>query len=311
MFLKVAMPVVVAGLLVGVGPVAASTPPDDPPEALPAAVLFDEGSLHSLINLMDPDGSDVVFVRRRLGTTGGGAAFVPSGKRIVFSDKRDPDHNAPDIYRMRRDGTHLRQLTIAAAGDTQPDPSPDGRQVIFTRTVRGASFVFRMRETGETESRPAEKLAAGWDPEFTPDGRRIVFISARNDSNADVWIMRSNGTHLVQLTRSQPERDANPVVSPDGRQIVWVRETSLFHMRIDGTHKRRLTDPDVSDRGPVFSPNGAYVMFSRVQDLQYDDVDILRKPFPKGAAVNLSADGESTLEWVQDWWSPRLASVPG
>jgi Tol biopolymer transport system component len=237
-----------------------------------------------------------------------GATFVPSGRRILFTDRHDPDHKAPDLYTMQRDGSHRRQLTVAAASDTQPDPSPDGQHIVFTRTINGTWYVYRMPMTGETDQHRAIRLAAGWAPQYTPDGRHIVCVRQTEDSNADIWIMRKDGSHRRQLTSSQPERDADPTVSPDGRHIVWSREGDLFVMRLDGSHKSHLTDPDWYDRDPVFSPNGTYVMFSREQDDNSEDVDILRKPFPKGAAVNLTdPTADSQLEWVQDWWGPALA----
>lgn len=293
-------------LLIVTPPVTNASAEDSTDDAPPAAVLFDLDMNDTGIHLMDPDGSNPIFVRL-ITNLESGAAFVPSGRRILFTDRRDPEHKAPDLYTMQRDGSHLRQLTVAAASDTQPDPSPDGDHVIFTRTIDGEWYVYRMPMTGETDEHRAIRLSTGWSPQYTPDGMHIVFIRDTSDTNADVWIMRKNGTHLRQLTSSQPERDEDPTVSPDGRHIVWSREGDLFAMRIDGSHKRRLTDPDWYDRNPVFSPNGKSVMFSREQDGNDDDVDILRKPFPTGAADNLTDPAADTrLEWVQDWWGPAL-----
>jgi TolB protein len=69
----------------------------------------------------------------------------------------------------------------------------------------------------------------------------------------------------VRLT-AQASIDMYPQVSPDARQIVFVSDRDgdydLYLMEADGDNLRQLTQNDVTDRIPSWSPDGAWIVFS-------------------------------------------------
>lgn len=74
------------------------------------------------------------------------------------------------------------------------------------------------------------------------------------------------GKHPTLIT--QGHDDYSPAVSPDGRQIVFVRNgdfhgDQLFTSRVDGSGVRRLTRGYGQDSGPTFSPDGRTIAFAR------------------------------------------------
>jgi TolB protein len=90
--------------------------------------------------------------------------WSPDGKRILFHSNLDPAPTvSANLYTIRPDGTHLRQLTFAKGGALHylgSSYSPDGRRVTVGR-------------------RPATGGTA-----------------------ADVYVMRANGTHIHKVTRT-------------------------------------------------------------------------------------------------------------
>src|SRR5205823_2371070 len=69
-------------------------------------------------------------------------------------------------------------------------------------------------------------------PSFSPDGGSIVYqrdIAAGNDS---VWIMRTDGTHKLRVTRS-PFRDTDPNFPPNGKRLT--RRTGRTYDALPGS----------------------------------------------------------------------------
>ena len=140
--------------------------------------------------------------------------WSPDGRRIVF--RRIDPYRARKGYALfvvNVDGTGERRLTPWAlrAGD-HPDWSPDGKRILFRanvegpRTISSNLYTIRPDGTGLTQLTRArggtvQHLSAG----FSPDGRWITFSrtpGTGKDGNADVFVMRSNGTGARNVTRS-------------------------------------------------------------------------------------------------------------
>jgi hypothetical protein len=104
-----------------------------------------------------------------------------------------------------------------SAGGVDPDVAPDGRTVVFSRRARksGPSTLV----LGGLEAGSARSLGRGESPRYSRDGRWIAYVS-RVSGNADVWIMRSDGSNRRAVTRSVWD-EVSPAPSPDGRYVVY------------------------------------------------------------------------------------------
>jgi Tol biopolymer transport system component len=98
-------------------------------------------------------------------------------------------------------------------------------------------------------------LGAGADPIWSPDGRKLVFVKRPERSGAtcgpagrckdEIYVINADNTGLRRLTRNAVD-DSNPVWSPDGAKIAFVRvrgnqTANIYVMNPDGSGQRRLT----------------------------------------------------------------------
>jgi Tol biopolymer transport system component len=153
--------------------------------------------------------------------------FSPDGTRIVFQrnnvrDARPADGVALFVLNLRTG--RERQITPwpMRAGDT-PDWSPDGTRILFHDNLDNPPdvspnlFTIRPNGTGLRQL----TFATGGTPQYlgssySPDGRFIT-VGRRPETggvNADVMVMKADGTHIRNLTRTQLY-DSYPDWGPD------------------------------------------------------------------------------------------------
>ncbi|HEX8016589.1 MAG TPA: S9 family peptidase [Flavobacterium sp.] len=72
-----------------------------------------------------------------------------------------------------------RQLTFGKEGSGSPVFSPDGKQIAFTRSIKGKSqiFLFKVDEGGEAIQLTESKYGAG-NPKWSPDGKQLLFTAS-------------------------------------------------------------------------------------------------------------------------------------
>lgn len=167
----------------------------------------------------------------------GEAYFSWDGKRLIFQSNRG-GYRCDKIWTMNIDGSDKRMVSPDHGAHTCSFFFPDGKRIIFASTSHFPG-----------DCPPREGLPAGYVWPLYP---------------YDIFIADADGSGLRKLT-DNPKYDAEPVISPDGRKIVFGSQREgdfdIYIMNSDGSNVRRLTDREGYDGGPWFSPDGRKIVW--------------------------------------------------
>jgi len=109
-------------------------------------------------------------------------------------------------------------LTHGSQRWANPDPSPDGRQVVFYSLVDPEGHLYLARSDGTGRPRQLTgDSASDRIPRWSPDGNWIAVFSDRSGP-LQIWKIRPDGSGLTQLTHA-PSNVAYAVWSPDARRM--------------------------------------------------------------------------------------------
>ena len=186
----------------------------------------------------------------------------PDGSEIAFRSGSD------EIFRIGVDGRNRVNLTRNGAHDLSPAWGPTGR-IAFASTRGGTSAIWTMDRRGRRVRKVSP--ADGEYPAWSRDGKWLAF-SRPSGATYDLWVMRSDGSRLKQLTNTIVVWEGLPSWAPDNRTIVFSRGDpngglggrKLWTIDRDGGDLRRLTSgAGKDDFAPSWSPDGKSIAFTR------------------------------------------------
>ncbi len=185
------------------------------------------------------------------------------------------------IYVAKIDGSGELQLNPGTKlYEASPSFSPDGKAIVYTAsnfdsTGRYAEIFVKNTETGATRILTAAKENFGlYSPTFRPDGARVLFqytwdcsMLVEIDPNRSLQTPTSSTWRTI-TSPACSANDRDPDYSPDGTQIAFTRHSDsgyddIYVINRDGTGLLRLTDSSDNEGQPVWSKDGAHILYER------------------------------------------------
>ncbi|CAN5733898.1 hypothetical protein BH24ACI5_BH24ACI5_27360 [soil metagenome] len=234
-------------------------------------------------------------------TTGGGAAHqhvtvAQDGRRIAYVARIE----SMNVQKVTFDpSTESVQgipawVTRGSRAVAQPDPSPDGRDLVFNTSGKQEDIFVASADGKGMQQLTVDEFedrAARW----SPDGRRIAFYSNRT-GKYEIWTISRDGSDLQQLTRSPGAH--YPVWSPDGRRMAYSTHAPngafIFETNTPWEAQQPQALPAIPDPTQTFeiwswSPDGTRLAGQKhLTDLSH-------------AGIAVHTLGSSQIQWLTDF----------
>ena len=155
-------------------------------------------------------------------------------------------------------------------------------------------------------------------PQWSSDGSSIVF----GHGDGRIYVVSADGARLnsISSSRGKFDIDISPSVSPDGTQVVYAtlrhktgrtRDFEIVTSGLDGSDSRRLTENQVLDRYPVWSPSGK-IAFASSSWISSPGSSVIATMFSDGSGVRqvVSLGGTTPGAIISPpAWSPDGARI--
>ena len=246
-----------------------------------------------------------------------GLVWPAKGQGLVVVEQYQPG-SASEIAYVSQDTGKVRKLTNGL-NDVFKDPtvSSDCKTLAAVQTSDSEDVwvghlsdpnSFRAITTG------GRSAWAAW----TPD-KRIVFASYAGGNS--IWAMQADGSGAMQLTPASESNLSYFRVSPNGRYVVFTSwktgKPHLWRVDIDGTNLRQLTNGEYDYNTPDFSPDGAWVVYTKfgaekgIWKVPVDGGDPVRVVEGNADVPVVSPDGK-TIAYLDtpEGHTPRVTIMP-
>ncbi len=208
----------------------------------------------------------------------------------LLMNARDRKSTVPQIWHISYPDGETHRVTNDLSFYRAISLSADASRLMTVQT--GGIINFWIVAGGDAVQLPIGNvgyLGGNEGVSWVPDGR-IVFITA-DGKESDIWIMNADGSNRRQLTATSTGLNHNPVVTPDGRHVIFTSgragTRNVWRMNIDGSDARQLTDGQ-AEFLPSVTPDGQWVVYS---SLDSGRLVLRRVPIGGGTPVELNREG--------------------
>lgn len=232
-------------LLLGCGGGSELEPVIEPPHVTaPLAntqLVFDsdrEGGTHE-IYVMNSNGSEVVRLTRDASYQNWWPRISPDRRKILFyrAPAKKPENYADaSLWLMNADGSGLRQLR--AKGEDgwtmqgHAEWSPDGDKIAMFGSAGAALEIFVTDAEGKNPVQYTNRGGVNTDVSWSPDGSRLLFngcpdAASCTPANYGIYVMDASAFSIPTRITNDNVADYDPYFSPDGSKIAWLGNVDL------------------------------------------------------------------------------------
>lgn len=206
-------------------------------------------------------------------------------------------------------GGEATQMTQGTSWDTHPSWSPDAHFLAYAQQSEvGTQLMVRNLATGSSSSiYEAASPAAIEQITYKPKSDEIFFIVRRNQYDAHLWRIKTNGEKPEQVTLAQGWHEGSFAFSPDGKQIFLdsgrYGGSNLYMLQSEKLDAKRLTRTPWSQYSVAWSRDGkirAYIErengvdFVVVASGTAEPRRIFSSPY-NGKQITFTPDGSSLI----------------
>jgi dipeptidyl aminopeptidase/acylaminoacyl peptidase len=247
-----------------------------------------------------PDGKKLAFVSRRhdgpgqvyvLPVMGGEARkltdlpvgvfalkWFPDGKRIAFAANILPDYNG-DWDKLRDMQKEMRESKVSAKVTENVMYRFWDRWLTDGYYPRLFSLDLESREVLDLMPHTSNYfgMMGGASYDISPDGKTIAMAMNTTEppyesTHYNIFLLSADGSgNMASITDANPADDSNPVFSPDGRYVLYGKQ-SIYHFYADkmvmtlydrqtNTHRELTSDIDLSCAEWFWSKDGQTIYF--------------------------------------------------
>ncbi len=255
-------------------------------------------------------------------------AVSPDGTRVAFAWSGG-EEGPTDIYVKQRDVETLLQLTATPADEHGPCWSPDGSRLAFVRDDGSTTSLHVVPALGGTARRVLEITGSNriMGVDWHPDRERLAISTPFGEDRQWTlqWLVPKTGE---RLTIAKPPEDfggdRNPVVSPNGELVAFVRRDRLWNNDLyvttsQGGPVRRLTTGQGQIRGldwttdgeVIFSSGTAFAGEFRLWRVDVDTRELTWLPTRGRRSIFPSIASEAgVVVWAEETYHRHLAWTP-
>jgi len=248
---------------------------------------FGDDSVH-FVYTMKIDGTDI----KKINDKGEDACsyYFPCGTKLIWTSTRDnldlpkgiwsDPRNYPtgaELYISDLNGENVIRLTHNKYYDAEVSVSPDGKKILFTRSIDGKCNLWVMDVDGTNERQIT--FTDEWQEGgsfYLNDSETIIYRAWERKNEGQrgmpmtIFTIKDDGTDQKQITHVNGTNWA-PHPAPDGDHFAFIRVLPPFNfeiyiMSIRTGQQTRLTYNDAFDGFPVISPDGKTLTFSSNRD---------------------------------------------
>ncbi|WP_368564383.1 winged helix-turn-helix domain-containing protein [Pseudoxanthomonas sp. UTMC 1351] len=200
----------------------------------------------------------------------------PDGSLVAYLSSPAEEIVGSSILVQATNQSQPRELTRPPTGawDSNPEWSPNGREIAFLRRVPGEDCRIMAVSVAGGDERVLGDCDPGNRPSFdwTPDGSGLIFSSAARSAGSPglrVLDLKTGRWRHLQYGATEDDVDFAPRYSPDGRWIVFIRSTplgDLWRIPAGGGGAERLTRQYAELRGWDWTPDGRAIVYGRRVD---------------------------------------------